>query len=65
MNPLFIRKYSAARTIFDLLKSEFAPCKAREFKTVSDSGFHATDFGFVVLDSAQFVSGTWILDSIR
>ena len=45
--------------------NEFAPCKAREFKTVSDPGFHATDFGFQVLDSTQFVSGIWILDSNR
>ena len=33
--------------------------------TVLDSGFHAMDFGFQVLDSRFFISGTWIPDSIR
>ena len=33
--------------------------------TVLDSGFHATVFGFQVLDPGLFISGTWIPDSIR
>ena len=36
----------------------------KESKTVLDSGFHAVDSGFQVLDCTLFVSATWILGSI-
>ena len=35
----------------------------REFKKGFNSGFHIVDYGFQVLDSGFFVSGTWIPDS--
>ena len=37
----------------------------RESKTFLDSGFHSMDFGFQVLDSGFFFSGTWIADFKR
>ena len=36
-----------------------------EAKTVLDSGFHAVNFGFQVLESSFFVRGTWISDFNR
>ena len=68
------------------VKMYWIPCpfvspRARESKTVLDSGFHAVDSGFQVLDSSlfligtflnffyyyfiSFVIGSWILDSNR
>ena len=36
-----------------------------ESKTVLDSGFHAMDSGFQIVDFGAFVSGIWIPDSNR
>ena len=36
-----------------------------ESKTVLDSGFHAVDYGFQVLDILVFVGGIWIPGSNR
>ena len=45
-----------------IARTQLSP-KLRESKTVLDSGFHAVDYGFQVLDSVLFARRTWILDS--
>ena len=47
------------------LLSLFLSYCSRKFKTVLDSGFHAMDPGFQLLDFGLFVSKTWIPDSLR
>ena len=55
-------KSSSEQIIFQ--KLTLGAPDVRESKPVLDSGFHAVDSGFQLLDSSLF-SRTWILDSNR
>ena len=47
-----------------IVRTQLLP-RVRESKTVLNAGFRAVDYGFQVLDSLFFASGTWTPDSNR
>lgn len=42
----------------------FLPCEGKGIWTALDSGLHAVDSGFQELEVPDFVSGTWIFESL-
>ena len=47
-----------------IVRTQLLP-RVRESKTVLNAGFRAVDYGFQVLDSLFFATGTWAPDSSR